>query len=120
VADLATYTGQQPNWTREGPIYPVQIDVAESGHEIRTVWGTTPRYRYQAEIVLQGLASQVAAVVTLINGLHESGHTFTIVDPVDPVGRAAIPVRLENPLSLSPYRGVPGWYQAKFVAVTVV
>jgi hypothetical protein len=125
VADLVTYAGQQPNWTREGPIYPVDIAQAESGHEVRTVWGPS-RYRYRGEIILQGLSSQVAAVVTLINGAHEKGHTFTIVDPVDPTGRAAIPVRLESPLSITPYQGMrgtggtTGWFTAKFTAITVV
>ena len=117
MADLATYAGEQPNWTRVGPIYPVQINTAESNIEVRTVWGTTPRYQYRAEIILQGLATQVATVVTMVNARHESGHTFTLVDPV--TGTDAT-VRLESPLSLSPYQGIPGWYSAKFSAISVI
>lgn len=117
MADLATYAGQQPNWQRVGPIYPVEIVTAESGHEVRTVWATVPRYQYEAEIILQGVATEVAAVVTLVNGAHEKGHTFTIVDPVTGLDVA---VRLESTLSVTPYQGIAGWYTAKFSAITVV
>lgn len=117
MADLVTYAGEQPNWTRVGPIYPVQVDTAESGHEVRTVWATVPRYQYEAEIILQGLLTEVAAVVTLINGAHEKGHTFTLVDPVTGLDAA---VRLESPLSITPYQGIAGWYMAKLSAITVV
>ena len=44
----------------------------------------------------------------------------------DPVGRANVPVRLEAPLSLTPYQGLrgtggtTGWFKATFTAISVI
>ena len=81
---LGTFAGFQPTVTREGPIYTVSIDEAESGAEVRTVYGTSPRYRYRMEIILQG-ATEVGTMDTLIRNNYGEGGNFTITDPV--VGR---------------------------------
>lgn len=116
---LAVYPGNQPTWRREGPFYNVKIDTAESGREVRTVWGDPPvaRYRYTGEMILQASANEIAAVVALINdNLGEAGN-FSMTDPVT---KSSVTVRMDGPLSLSQYQGVDGWWKASIVCWSVI
>ncbi len=113
---LPTFAGFQPTVTREGPIYHVEIDEAESGAEVRTVYGTSPKYRYRMEIILQG-ATEVASLDTLVQDNYGEGGNFTITDPV--VG-GTVTVRMEGNLSLTQYERISTWWLARMSFLSVV
>ncbi len=113
---LGTFAGFQPTVTREGPIYTVVVDQAESGMEVRTVYGTSPRYRYQMEIILQG-STEVGTMDTLIRNNYGEGGNFTITDPV--VG-GTVTVRMEGNLSLTEHGGISTWWLARMTFISVL
>jgi hypothetical protein len=113
---LGTFAGFQPTVTREGPIYNVDVDEAESGIEVRTVWGTSPRYRYQVEIVLMN-TTEVGTLDTLVKNNYGEGGNFTITDPI--VG-GTVTVRMEGNLSLAQYEGFSTWWMARMTFISVL
>ena len=117
--DGTTYGGDQPTWRREGPIYRVKIDTAESGIEVRTVWGDPPvaRYRYIGELILQASLSEVTNLVATVDDAYGSADSFNIADPGT---GATVAVRMDGPLVLSQYRGVTGWWSASITCISVV
>ena len=114
---LGTFGGLQPTVTREGPIYNVKVDTAESGIEVRTIYGTTPRYRYNVEIVLQGSLGEISTVVNLINANYGQGDHFTMTDPVT---NGTVTVRMDGNLKLSQHQGIAGWWKASMTTITVI
>lgn len=113
---LGTFVGFQPTVTREGPIYRVDVDEAESGVEVRTVWGTSPRYRYRLEIVLKD-STDVSNLTTLVSNNYGEGGNFTITDPVS---GSTVTVRMDGNLSLTQYERISTWWMARFSCVTVL
>lgn len=113
---LGTFVGFQPTVTREGPFYPVQVDEAESGVEVRTVYSTSPRYRYRIEIILKD-ATDVSSLDTLIRNNYGEGGNFTITDPVS---GSTVTVRMEGNLSLTQYERISTWWMARFSCVQVL
>lgn len=116
AGSLGTFTAFQPTVRREGPIYNVEIDEAESGVEICTVYGTSPRYRYFMEIVLVSSA-EISSLDTLIRNNYGEGGSFTITDPVD---GATVTVRMEGNLKLSEYERISTWWMAQMTFLSKV
>jgi hypothetical protein len=113
---LGTFVGFQPTVAREGPIYNVDVDEAQSGVEVRTVWGTSPRYRYRMEIILKD-ATDVSNLDTLVKNNYGEGGNFTITDPV---AGGTVTVRMEGNLSLSQYERVSTWWMARMTFISVL
>jgi hypothetical protein len=116
---LSVYPGLQVKTTRE-TIFGVKVDTAQSGREVRTVWGTSPRYKYRMQIVLRDEltgGSEVAEVVDLINDNYGSGDNFDITDPVT---GTTVAVRLTAPLRIEQYRDINSWWIATIECISVL
>jgi hypothetical protein len=113
---LADYDGLQVESTRE-TVYRVKVDQAQNGVEVRTVWNTSPRYRYRVRIVAQEVNDEATDLATFIEDQYGSGDSFTLVN--DPVTGTSATVRFESPPRFEQYR-IDGWWAVTLEMISVL
>jgi hypothetical protein len=102
-------------------IHAVKVDTGESQVEVRTIWTSSPRYRYSVRLTARKDTPvgnvETAQLQTFINDMYGAWDSFYWPDSYE-AGSPDRLVRFEQPPTMR--QVYPGWWECDLVMISVL